>query len=172
MSKFLRIAAISAIALSTAPATADQIVTSQQTLRIVVPVHDIQRGETIVDSDLTYQMVTGDRPLGGVAVSMSELDGKEARRFLQTGNAVRTDDVRRPVLVTKGSTVTMTFEEPGITLTAVGRATTEGGMGETVTITNPVSYRQITGVVTGPGTVRAGDVTNVDSKQVASAAKP
>ena len=103
---------------------------------------------------------------------MAELDGKEARRFLQTGNAVRTDDVRRPVLVTKGSTVTMTFEEPGITLTAVGRATTEGGMGETVTITNPVSYRQITGVVTGPGTVRAGDVTNVDSKQVASAAKP
>ena len=43
----------------------------------------------------------------------------------------------------------MTFDEPGITLTATGRATSEGGMGETVTIVNPVSYRQITGVVTG-----------------------
>ena len=103
-----------------------------------MPVHDIQRGETIVDSDLTYQMVTGDRPLGGVAVSRwTELDGKEARRYIQAGEAVRIDDVRLPVLVTKGSTVTMTFEEPGITLTASGRTTSEGGMGETVTIVNP-----------------------------------
>jgi len=140
-------------------------------VRIVVPVHDIQRGETIVDTDLTYQMVTGDRPLGGIAVSTSELDGKEARRFIQVGEAVRIDDVRLPVLVTKGSTVTMTFAEPGIVLTSTGRATSEGGMGETVTVVNPVSYRQITGVVTGPGTVRAGDVTPPATK-VADTIKP
>jgi flagella basal body P-ring formation protein FlgA len=162
--------ALSVAIVAAIPASAAQ---SAQTanVRIVVPVHDIQRGETIVDSDLTYQMVTGDRPLGGVAVAMSELDGKEARRFIQAGEAVRTDDVRLPVLVTKGSTVTMMFDEPGITLTATGRATSEGGLGETVTIVNPVSYRQITGVVTGPGTVRAGDVNSASTK-VADATQP
>jgi hypothetical protein len=36
---------------------------------------------------------------------------------------------------------------------------TEGGIGETVTVLNPVSYRQISCVVTGAGTVRAGDMT-------------
>ncbi len=161
--------ALSVAAFAVAPALAAQPTAN---VRIVVPVHDIQRGETIVNSDLTYQMVTGDRPLGGVAVSMGELDGKEARRYIQAGDAVRTDDVRLPVLVTKGSTVTMTFEEPGITLTASGRATSEGGMGETVTIVNPVSYRQITGVVTGPGTVRAGDVTQAANTKVADTTKP
>jgi flagella basal body P-ring formation protein FlgA len=31
----------------------------------------------------------------------------------------------------------------------------EGGIGETVTVQNPASYRQISAVVTGPGTVKA-----------------
>jgi flagella basal body P-ring formation protein FlgA len=66
----------------------------------------------------------------------------------------------------------MTFAEPGITLTSIGRATSEGGMGETVTIVNPVSYRQITGIVTGPGTVRAGDITPAADDKIAATAKP
>src|SRR5262249_27632230 len=76
--------------------------------RIVVPAHDIRRGDTISDSDLTYQTVTDDRP--GAVTSLSELSGMQARRFLHAGEPVREDDVKKPVLVTKGSTVTMTFE--------------------------------------------------------------
>src|ERR1700722_12838342 len=99
----LSIASVAAI-----PASAAQPMQTAN-VRIVVPTHDIQRGETIVDSDLTYQMVTGDRPLGGVAVAMSELDGKEARRFIKAGEAGRIDDVRMPVLVPKGSNATISF---------------------------------------------------------------
>ena len=36
-----------------------------------------------------------------------------------------------------------------------GRAMSEGGVGDTVTIQNPASYRMISGVVTAPGVVRA-----------------
>ena len=43
----------------------------------------------------------------------------------------------------------------GIVLTSTGRAMSEGGLGDTVTLQNPASYRQITGVVIGPGQVRA-----------------
>jgi flagella basal body P-ring formation protein FlgA len=105
---------------------------------------------------------------GGVVTSMNQLDGMETRRLLRAGEAVRADDVRRPILVTKGQTVTMVFAAPGLTLTATGRAMSEGGLGETVTIQNPVSYRQITAVVTGAGEVRAGDVTSVITPQTAS----
>jgi flagella basal body P-ring formation protein FlgA len=80
---------------------------------------------------------------------------------LHAGEPLRRSDVRRPILVTKGSTVTLTFDAPGLTLIAVGKAMSEGGIGETVTVLNPVSYRQVTAVVTGPGEVRAGDVTPV-----------
>ncbi|HEY1632722.1 MAG TPA: flagellar basal body P-ring formation chaperone FlgA [Rhizomicrobium sp.] len=129
--------------------------------RIVVPSHDVPRGTVLGDSDLDYLnvAVTDVRP--GIVTSMNALDGMQTRRVLRTGEPIRLDDVRHPILVTKGQTVTMTFSAPGITLTATGKAMSEGGLGETVTVQNPVSFRQITGVVTGSGTVRAGDVTNV-----------
>jgi flagella basal body P-ring formation protein FlgA len=122
-------------------------------MRVAVPSHDIPRGATISDADLAYQMVASVQP--NVVTSMNQLDGMEARRVLRAGETVRIDDVRHPIVVTKGSLVTMTFEAPGITLTATGKATTEGGIGEQVTVVNPVSYRQIVCTVTGPGMVRA-----------------
>jgi len=91
---------------------------------------------------------------------------------LRAGQPVRADDVRKPILVTKGQTITMTFAAPGLTLTATGRAMSEGGMGETVTVQNPVSYRQITGVVTGAGEVRAGDITSVVSPSQTASIQP
>jgi flagella basal body P-ring formation protein FlgA len=129
--------------------------------RIVVPSHDIPRGTTLGDSDLEYQNIAADQVRGGIVTSMNALDGMETRRLLHAGEPVRGDDVRHPILVTKGQTVTMTFAAPGIELSATGKAMSEGGIGETVTVLNPVSYRQITGVVTGAGAVRAGDITSV-----------
>ena len=37
----------------------------------------------------------------------------------------------------------------------MGRAMSEGGVGDTVTVQNPASFRMISAIVTGPGTVRA-----------------
>jgi flagella basal body P-ring formation protein FlgA len=65
----------------------------------------------------------------------------------------------------------MTFDAPGVTLTVIGKAMSEGGMGETVTILNPVSYRQVTAVVTGTGQVRAADATPVDVPQQLAATR-
>lgn len=141
--------AFAGLMLAVSPASAADV-------RIVVPSRDIVRGEVIADSDLSYADVSPDRVHNGIVLSMNDLDGMEARRFLKAGEPVRNDDVRHPILVTKGATVTMTFAVPGITLTATGRAVSEGGMGETVTVLNPISYRQISAVVTGVGQVRAG----------------
>lgn len=141
-------------------------------VRIVVPNHDIARGETIQPSDLTYKTV-GDNTMFNTVTSMKDLVGMAARRLLRAGEGVREDDVHPPTLVAKGSTVTMTFEAPGIELTAVGRAMSEGGMGETVTVQNPVSFRQISAIVIGPGQVRALSVgTTVTSTPVLASNQP
>ena len=137
-------------------------------VRIVVPAHDIARGETIADSDLSYQTIPTAQAFNGIVTSMNDLDGMQARRVLRTGETVRNDDVRRPILVTKGSTVTMVFAAPGVMLSATGKAMTEGGMGENVVVLNPVSYRQISATVIGAGQVRAGDVTR-SAQQIAVA---
>jgi flagella basal body P-ring formation protein FlgA len=125
------------------------------TLRIVVPAHDIARGDVIGESDLTYTTVDGAALMSGVPTKMDEIKGMQTRRMLAAGQPFRGDDVRKPIVITKGETVTMQFTVPGVELTAMGRAMSEGGIGDTVTVQNPASYRMIAGVVIAPGTVRA-----------------
>jgi flagella basal body P-ring formation protein FlgA len=132
-------------------------------MRVVIPSHDIARGATIAESDLVYGTIAASNVFSGVVTSMDELTGMETRRMLRAGEIVRVDDVRHPILVTKGSIVTMTFEAPGVILTASGRAMSEGGMGDTVTIQNPASFRQITATVIGAGAVRAAGGENHNS---------
>ncbi len=123
--------------------------------RIVVPARDIARGEVIAESDLAYQSVAAGSVYPGAITDPSAIDGMEARRVLRAGEGLRLSDLRHPVLVAKGATVTMTFAAPGIELTAVARAMNEGGLGETVVVQNPVSFRQVSAIVTGAGQVRA-----------------
>jgi flagellar basal body P-ring formation protein FlgA len=125
------------------------------TVRIVVPVHDIARGDTIGEGDLTYATVDGNALVSGIPTKMDEVIGQQARRTLSAGQPFRGDDVRHPVVVNKGQTVTMQFSAPGVELTAMGRAMSEGGVGDTVTVQNPASYRMISAIVISPGTVRA-----------------
>lgn len=124
-------------------------------VRVVVPARDIGRGETIGESDLSFAFVASNAVTPNTTTAMENLIGMQTRRVLRAGESVRNDDVRRPILVVKGATVTMSFEAPGVTLTATGRAMSEGGLGETVTVLNPASFRQVTAVVTGPGAVKA-----------------
>jgi flagella basal body P-ring formation protein FlgA len=136
-------------------------------VRIVVPARDIARGTTISQEDLATKTVDGN-VLSGTVTSANDIVGMQTRRLLHAGESVRLEDVRRPTLVAKGSTVTMIFEAPGITLTAAGRAMSEGGLGETVTVQNPVSFRQVSAVVMGPGQVRAQNVGATLSSHLAS----
>ena len=125
------------------------------TVRIVVPAHDVARGDVLAEGDLTYATVDGAALMSGVPTKMDEVIGQQARRVLSAGQPFRGEDVRHPIVVSKGQTITMQFDAPGVQLTAMGRAMSEGGIGDTVTVQNPASYRMIGAVVTGPGTVRA-----------------
>jgi flagella basal body P-ring formation protein FlgA len=137
------------------------------TVRIVVPAHDIARGETISEGDLTFSTVDGSALMSGVPTRIDEVKGMQTRRMLAAGQPFRADDVRRPIVITKGQTVTMQFVLPGVELTAMGRAMSEGGVGDTVTIQNPVSYRMIAGTVVAPGTVRANGPINAPANTIA-----
>lgn len=155
-----------AVILFTKAASADTAAPTTG-VKVVVPAHDIARGQTIADSDLTYAQIQGNGLMSGTVTSFDLVKGMEARRLLRAGETIRPDDLRRPVVVAKGQTVTMTFEAPGVQLTAMGRAMSEGGIGDTVTIQNPASFRMITGIVTAAGTVRAAGPVNA-APQVAS----
>jgi flagella basal body P-ring formation protein FlgA len=128
------------------------------TIDIVVPAHDIARGAIVTAADLAYKPLPASQIGDSVVRNAADLEGQEARRSLRAGEPLRLADVRHPVLVAKGATVTMIFEAPGISLSATGRALAEGGEGDSITVLNPVSYRQVQATVIAPGTVRVGNV--------------
>ncbi len=129
---------------------------SANDIEIAVPAHDIARGSLITEADLDYKAVPAARASASVVRAISDIVGKEARRALHTGEALRSSDLKRPTLVAKGSNVTMLFDAPGMQLTAVGRALEEGGEGDSITVLNPTSYRKVEAFVVKAGTVRVG----------------
>jgi flagella basal body P-ring formation protein FlgA len=147
--KFALSLLFAAVQLIAMPALADTGV------RIVVPNRDIARGETVTDRDLTFVTVPGSALMAGTVTTIAAAKDMEARRMLHAGEALRNDDLRHPIVVIRGQTVTMLFHAPGVELTAMGRSMGEGGVGDTVTVQNPASFRMIAGVITGPGTVIA-----------------
>lgn len=148
MKALFHLASLVAVLLIASPAGA-------ATVRIVVPAHDIARGDVIGESDLTYATVDGNALMSGVPTKMEEVKGMQTRRVLSAGQPFRGDDVRRPIVITKGQSVTMQFSAPGVELTAMGRAMSEGGIGDMVTIQNPASFRMISATVIAPGVVHA-----------------
>jgi flagella basal body P-ring formation protein FlgA len=125
-------------------------------VELAVPAHDIARGAVITEGDLTVKSVPVLRMNDSLIRDASDAVGREAKRALRTGEILRGSDLKRPTLVAKGASVTMVFDMPGISLTAVGRALAEGGEGDSIAVLNPTSYRQVVAVITAPGTVRVG----------------
>jgi flagella basal body P-ring formation protein FlgA len=118
--------------------------------------NDVARGAVIAEGDVEYKAIPQMRANASIVRAITDVAGMEARRALRAGELIRTNDLKRPTLVAKGSTVTMLFEAPGMRLSAVGRALTEGAEGDTITILNPTSYRKVEAVVIKAGTVRVG----------------
>lgn len=122
---------------------------------VVVPKRLIQRG-TILDADMLEEM---SQSAGNVDNSMlqslKDALTAEAVRDLSAGQALRSSDIRRAILVKQGQLVTMNVgDKSGFLITVRVEAMQDGRMGEQVKLKNTESGRQISGVVVGPSLVK------------------
>jgi flagella basal body P-ring formation protein FlgA len=86
---------------------------------------------------------------------MKDVEQAELTRDVMAGQALRSSDVKRAVLVKQGQTVTMAVGEKSTFQILVRmEALQEGRFGEQVKLRNPESGRQVSGVVTGLNTVK------------------
>ena len=85
--------------------------------------------------------------------------GLAVRRTLSPGQPLRAADLRAPVIVPRGDTVTIHYHVGTLAITARGRALQDGAAGDVVRVINTDSNRTIEVVVRGPNEVA---VLNVD----------
>jgi flagella basal body P-ring formation protein FlgA len=121
----------------------------------VITRHLIQRGTQLQPAMLEEVS----RPTLGLdpqaVSSLKDLMNGEATRDLPAGQVVRSNDIRRAVLVKQGQSALMSVGQgKGFEITIRVEAMQDGRMGEQIRLKNTESGRLLTGTVTGPNAVR------------------
>jgi flagella basal body P-ring formation protein FlgA len=121
----------------------------------VITRHLIQRG-TQLQPAMLEEVSRPTQGLDPQAVSsLQDLIYGEAARDLPAGQVVRSNDIRRAVLVKQGQSALMSVGQgKGFEITIRVEAMQDGRMGEQIRLKNTESGRLLTGTVTGPNAVR------------------
>ncbi len=132
---------------------------------IEIPVlsRPMRPGDVIQRVDVEWIAVRSDAATRNAVVDLAEIVGQTPRRPLRAGAPIRRGDVRRPVVVARGSIVTLELRTRRMTLSAKVKAAEDGAKGQTIRLINTRSNRTIEGIVVGPGRVvvpHAGSTTS------------
>lgn len=151
---YLRIAAVgSSIASRPGAVAANGVPTKMVVVRQL-----LQRG-TVLKPEM-LQEVDAPAPLNGQVdtsqlTSVKDADMAELVRDMPAGTPLRTHDIRRAVLVKMGQLVMVTVgNSSDFEIRVRAEALQDGRMGEQVRLKNTESGKGISGVVTGPNTVK------------------
>ncbi len=126
-----------------------------KTAEAPVLVNQVAAGEIIKKDDVKWIKMRTRRLQKDVILDANDLIGKTPRRGrgLRPGTPVRKSEVRRPVLVAKGSLVMIMLRSPGMVLTSQGRALEDGSNGDTIRVSNTRSKTVIDATVMGSNRV-------------------
>ena len=120
-------------------------------IQVPVLARPMRPGEVIGQRDVAWTSVRQGRLDANAATELAQILGQTPRRPLKAGRPIRMGQIQAPVLVAKGSLVTVTVRRPNMVLTAQGRAKEDGARGELIRIMNLNSKKTIEAVVSGPG---------------------
>ena len=127
--------------------------TAVDLVEVAVLTRGLERGETVRAADLSLERRPRDTVAAEAILDGSPLPGRVARHSLGAGSIVRAGDLARPDVVSRGETVTVSYEAPGITLSLRGKASDKGAIGDTIGVVGPGSKKPLQAIVTGPGRV-------------------
>jgi flagella basal body P-ring formation protein FlgA len=108
----------------------------------ITAVETLRRGDVLTVSDLLI-------PKGVSDSVLQDYVGMETIRTIYAGSAIRSRDVRTPLLVKRNARVSMIYRFGGLEIRAVGRALAPGGQGDLIEVLNLESRKRIEGRIIG-----------------------
>ena len=121
---------------------------------VVVARNPVYRGETVERSDLGQESRDTSGLRGGHFTEVADVAGQQAQRRLRPGRVITERDVAPPVVVKRGSRVTISAGSGGFAVSMEGEALSDGRRGEVIPVRNLSSEREIEAEVVGPGRVK------------------
>lgn len=126
------------------------------TVPMLVAARRMAVGEVLGTNDVRVVRVPASRLRPGAVQRPDQAVGQALRRPAGAEQPLLLADLTLPLAIERGATVTMTYEVPGMTLTAQGRAMEGAARGAVVTVMNLASRQVVEAVAIAPGRVRVG----------------
>lgn len=143
------------VAASSDP-SADVVKVSGRTYEVTsIPVLNrrMDSDEVVRATDLRFKEVRSDLIDSDVITDADAVIGLSPRRRAAEDLPLKASDFRPPIIVEKGSLVSMEVRTPYMLLTAQGRAAENGAMGDVIRVMNTQSKTTVDAVVEGPSRV-------------------
>ena len=101
---------------------------------VVVTAVAVPRGAILSATDVTLQRVKSDAQIGDAFQSLEDVVGREAVLAIAPGQILDPQYIRTPVLVKRGSVVTVVVQAPGVKIRTTGRAREDGSKGDSINV--------------------------------------
>jgi flagella basal body P-ring formation protein FlgA len=137
-----------------APASNASATAPRGNIEVLTWARSLQAGEVVQPTDLVWAKVAAapsDAPSDADIVI-----GQAAKRPLRAGAVVQARDVAAAQVIKNGDLVTVTYDADGISLTMQGKAMGAAGVGEPLSVQNPISKKIVQAVAAGPGQAVVG----------------
>ena len=118
---------------------------------VAVSTRNLQRGERISATDFVMKR-TNTSVIGQSFIdSQAAVIGMVVSRPVRSGSVIKAQDIKEPVVVSKGDTITLLANQGALQVSSEGVALANGRMGEQIRVQNARSRRVVDARVTGPG---------------------
>lgn len=121
---------------------------------VAVTTRAIRMDETLQPDDITTTRIPLVSTARQYATNLDEVIGKRATRPLASHTSISLSALGQPFLVRKGDRVTIEAKRKGLLIQTMGITKAVGQVGQTVTVTNQDSGKDLRAKVIGPGLVR------------------
>lgn len=123
-------------------------------VEMVVTVRQISHGSVLTAADLALRKQDIAAVQGRYLARIEDAVGKKARITFRPNATIRSDQLERVPLIRQGQLVTIIAENERMRITATGRAKSAGAEGDTITVQNLSSLKELPARVLSADTVQ------------------
>lgn len=128
---------------------------------IEVPVlsRQVSAGDAIKATDIGFVRMPVKRIASNMITEQTRLIGMTPRRSIRMNAPVRINEVELPMVINKNDLVTIHYNVGMMSLASRGRALSDAGIGDVITLINDRSGQKIQAIVLGPNSARIEPIT-------------
>jgi flagella basal body P-ring formation protein FlgA len=135
---------------------------------VVITSKAIPRGAILSEADVTLQRMKPDSQVGDAFQTLDDVIGREAVLAIAPGQILDPQYIRTPVLVKRGSVVSVNVLAPGVKIRTTGRAREDGSRGDSITVESLLDRKSFVVKVTGIDQVEITANSSMAADEVAA----